>query len=131
MSTPFDQAYIKPSEIARHLDVHRTQVYKMIKEGVLPHVRIGKAVRVPVPAYKAYLRRLRIEHEDEVFVEPGELEPEIESRLEGFKERTGVDPDAFIEGWKSSEIPDTAENAELAMDALALRSVLRRHPVPA
>lgn len=122
----FERSYLKPSTIAARLELHRSQVYKLIKDGTLPHIRIGKSVRVPAAALDAYLRRLESEQ-----AEPGardlqreSIRVEIESRLVGFKERTGgKDPAEFIAQWQSGEIPDTAENAELAMDALALRNI--------
>lgn len=137
--TMFDETYLKPSTIAARLDVHRSHVYKLIKDGTLPHIRIGKAVRVPVPALEAYLRAQQIDErirtrsirEEDRTVSPALIRGEIESRLAGFEERTGRDPAGFLEEWKSGAIPDTADNAELAMDALALRALLQRETVPA
>jgi excisionase family DNA binding protein len=129
----FDDTYLKPSSIAEQLDVHRTQVYKLIKDGTLPHIRIGKSVRVPRSAFEAYLRSRHEaagaadasgNHETTV-----DMRAEIESRLAGFEQRTGKDPYAYLDGWKAGAIPDTPDNAELAMDALALRAVLQRETV--
>jgi excisionase family DNA binding protein len=53
-----DGSYLRPSDIARKLAIRRTQANKLIKDGTLPHVRIGRAVRVPAPAFAAYLRSL-------------------------------------------------------------------------
>ena len=36
------------SETARFLGVHRSHVYRLIQEGILPSVKIGKSRRVPV-----------------------------------------------------------------------------------
>ena len=58
MST-FEDSYLKPSDIARRLSLHRSQVYKLIKDGTLPHIRIGRSVRVPTPAFEAYLALAR------------------------------------------------------------------------
>jgi hypothetical protein len=52
---------------------------------------------------------------------------EVKSRLAGFVERTGKKPAEFIADWQANTIPDTAENAELAMDALALRNVMEQN----
>jgi excisionase family DNA binding protein len=122
----FDHAYLKPSTIAARLDLHRSQVYKLIKDGTLPHIRIGKSVRVPAASLEAYLRRLE-QHTPEPLARDLKRESirvEVESRLAGFIERTGKDPAEFIADWQAHTIPDTAENAELAMDALALRNVM-------
>jgi hypothetical protein len=51
---------------------------------------------------------------------------EIASRVAAFQAVTGRDPFAYLAAWKSGEIEDNAENAERAMDALALRAVLQR-----
>lgn len=56
-ATTFDQTYLKPSTIAKRLDVDRGLVHGMIKDGTLPHIKIGTAVRVPALALEAYLRR--------------------------------------------------------------------------
>jgi excisionase family DNA binding protein len=37
------------------LDLHESQVYEMIRQGRLPSVRVGKYVRVPLPALKTWL----------------------------------------------------------------------------
>ena len=132
MST-FEDSYLKPSEIAARLALHRSQVYRLIKDGTLPHIRIGRAVRVPAPAFEAYLRSLHAEAHDRRPGEPRSPAPraEIESRLAEFRSQAGRDPSAYLDAWKSGAIPDTAENAELAMDALALRAVLDRAPAAA
>jgi excisionase family DNA binding protein len=121
----FERTYLKPSTIAARLDLHRSQVYKLIKEGTLPHIRIGKSVRVPAAALEAYLRRLEQQPAEPLArdLERESIRVEVESRLAGFMERTGKDPAEFIAEWQAHTIPDTAENAELAMDALALRNV--------
>lgn len=40
------------SETARFLGVSRSHVYRLIQEGVLPSVKIGKSRRVPVRAVR-------------------------------------------------------------------------------
>jgi excisionase family DNA binding protein len=128
----FDDSYLRPSDIAQRLALHRSQVYKLIKDGTLPHIRIGRAVRVPAPAFEAYLRSLHA---------PGETagadrrmtsaSGDVASRLAAFQAATGGDPSAYLDAWKSGEIADTPEHAELAIDALALRAALRRQPLAA
>jgi hypothetical protein len=84
-------------------------------------------LRVPAAALDAYLRRLESEQSTEPMARDLRRESirvEVESRLAGFKQRTGTDPAKFSERWQAGDIPDTAENAELAMDALALRNVM-------
>jgi len=108
-------------------ELHRSQVYKLVKDGTLPHIRIGKSVRVPTAALDAYLHRLESEHSTERVprdLQRESIRVEVESRLAGFKERTGRDPAEFVHEWQAGDVPDTAENAELALDALALRTVV-------
>ena len=128
MST-FEDSYLKPSDIAGRLALHRSQVYKLIKDGTLPHIRIGRSVRVPAPAFEAYLRSLGAQpRADAVPTRHEHADPdgEVPSRVAAFQAVTGRDPFAYLAAWKSGEIEDNAENAEQAMDALALRAVLQR-----
>ncbi len=127
MST-FEDSYLKPSDIARRLSLHRSQVYKLIKDGTLPHIRIGRSVRVPAPAFEAYLRSLEAMPRADAAPARDEYidtRAEVSSRVAAFQAITGRDPFAYLAAWKSGEIEDNAENAEQAMDALALRAVLQ------
>lgn len=134
----FEDNYLRPRDIADRLGLHRTTVYKLIKAGELPHIRIGEAVRVPAAAFHAYLDRQEAAATEAAaayvaWTTAGDAvsDAEVESRLVGFEERTGRDPFDFVAAWKNGEIPDTPENAELAIDAIALRNVLQQQPVPA
>jgi len=40
------------SEVARFLGMSRSHIYRLIREGVLPSVKIGKSRRVPVRAVR-------------------------------------------------------------------------------
>ncbi len=130
----FDDNYLRPSDIARQLALHRSQVYKLIKDGALPHIRIGRAVRVPAPAFEAYLRSLQASSRDTGAAGRAattSTPAEVASRLAAFQAATHRNPFAYLDAWKSGEIADTPEHAELAMDALALRAVLQRELVAA
>lgn len=136
MSSAFDIHYLKPSDIARRLSVHRSYVYGLIKQGTLPHIRIGKAVRVPAAAFEAYVRAREeeaLEAGKEVVATTDSAEAGLESRRIAFEDAVGMDPFAFVEAWKRGDIEDTPENAERAIDALALRALLERvgDPAPA
>ena len=129
MSSVFEIHYLKPSDIARRLSVHRSYVYGLIKDGTLPHIRIGKAVRVPAAAFEAFVRA----REDEAATASREVdtgadspEAELESRRTAFEDAVGMDPFEFVEAWKHGDIEDTPKNAERAIDALALRALLQR-----
>ena len=56
--------------------------------------------------------------------EPTELSEVLQDRLSAFILRKGLNPFAFVEGWKDGTIEDTAENAVLAIEAVALRSAI-------
>lgn len=44
-----------PAEAAASIGVGRTRIYDMIAKGVLPSVRIGRSVRVPMEGLKAWI----------------------------------------------------------------------------
>ena len=43
-------AYTSVKDAAKRLDVHPDTVRRMIYAGELPHVRIGRAIRIPLDA---------------------------------------------------------------------------------
>lgn len=47
---------LKVSEVADELRVARSYAYRLIQEGELPVVRIGRSVRVPRTALEAWVR---------------------------------------------------------------------------
>jgi excisionase family DNA binding protein len=129
MSGVFEIHYLKPSDIARRLSVHRSYVYGLIKDGTLPHIRIGKAVRVPAAAFEAFVQAREAEAATagrEVGTGTDSPEAELESRRAAFEDAVGMDPFEFVEAWRHGDIEDTPENAERAIDALALRALLQR-----
>jgi excisionase family DNA binding protein len=121
--------YLKPKDVAERLSIDRSHVYRLIDKGELPSVRIGQGtVRVPAGALNAYI---------EARTRSGKLEPkraeitqlpsdrqELLKVAEAFEGRSGHDPFDFVERWRKGEIPDTSENARLAIDAIALRATL-------
>jgi excisionase family DNA binding protein len=131
----FAEQYIKPSEIAKRLDMHRSGVYKLIQDGELPHIRIGRAVRVPLPAFEAFVRRAEAAGSAGGGVAapepPGRVHAEVQARLAAFTQEAQCDPHEFVERWKRGAIEDTPENAELAMDAISLRTILEREAAAA
>ncbi len=46
-----DRQLLRPEEVAEILGIGRSRVYVLIREGVIPSVRIGKSVRVPARAF--------------------------------------------------------------------------------
>jgi len=49
--------YIKVSEIAQELRLSPMTVYRLLKSGEIPSVRIGRSFRVQRAAFEAYLER--------------------------------------------------------------------------
>ncbi|MBN1629919.1 MAG: helix-turn-helix domain-containing protein [Thermoleophilia bacterium] len=47
--------YMTPKEVAERLKVDRITVYRMVKDGRLPVVRIGRGLRIPASAVAAML----------------------------------------------------------------------------
>jgi len=41
------ETFLKPAEVAKLLQISKAQVYRLIRRGVLPHIRIIGTVRVP------------------------------------------------------------------------------------
>jgi excisionase family DNA binding protein len=50
-----DKLLLRPEEAAELIGVSRSKMYVLIADGVLPGVRVGKSVRVPVKALEAWV----------------------------------------------------------------------------
>ena len=50
-------AVLSVKETAKVLRLSRSQAYEWIRQGVIPHVRLGKSIRVPKAALQAWLLR--------------------------------------------------------------------------
>ena len=48
---------LRVPEVARMLSLSRSRVYEMTQTGELPHIRMGKSVRVPHSGLLRYLER--------------------------------------------------------------------------
>ena len=126
-----DRQYLRVRDVAEQLKLDESTVYKMVKARTLPSIRMGKAVRIPAGGLLAYLERVARDGQPLVTVapiDPAEL-GSVDARALEFHQRVGRSPHEFVDGWKSGAIPDTDENAPLALEALALRAALDRTPV--
>lgn len=47
---------LRVSEVAPLLGVKRGRVYRLIREGVLPHVQVAGAIKIPRAAFEQWLR---------------------------------------------------------------------------
>jgi excisionase family DNA binding protein len=50
-----DKLMLRPAEAADAIGVSRSKAYELISSGVLPSVRLGGSVRVPVEALRAWI----------------------------------------------------------------------------
>jgi excisionase family DNA binding protein len=121
--TELSDHYMRVRDYAQKFSLDESTVYKMIERGEIKAIRIGKkTLRIPSSELERYLER-----------EPTsdrEAGP-VEERVEAFRKANGRDPDSFVDAWRSGEIKDTPENAEVAIEALALRTALARQHVAA
>ncbi len=49
--------WLKPSQVAGQLGVHKSRVYQLIREGILPAVRVGGAIRIPTDAWDSWMKQ--------------------------------------------------------------------------
>lgn len=121
--TELSDHYMRVRDYARRFSLDESTVCKMIERGEIKAIRIGKkTLRIPSSELERYLER-----------EPAtDTEPAApEERVEAFRKANGKEPDSLVEAWRSGEIEDTPENAEVAIEALALRTALTRQQVAA
>jgi excisionase family DNA binding protein len=48
---------LRPSEAAAALGIGRSKAYELIAAGVIPSIRLGGSVRVPLGALRAWMER--------------------------------------------------------------------------
>lgn len=121
--TELSEHYMRVRDYARRFSLDESTVYKMIERGEIKAIRIGKkTLRIPSSELERYL-------EHEPTAEP-EAAP-LGERVEAFRKANGKDPGSFVDAWRSGKIEDTPGNAEIAIEALALRTALDRQHVAA
>lgn len=54
--SPIDRAFLTVPEIAATMRVSKMTVYRLIHEGELESIRVGRSFRVPEESFRAYLR---------------------------------------------------------------------------
>jgi excisionase family DNA binding protein len=59
-----DKLLLTPREAAASLGIGRTTIYDLIARQVIPSVRIGRCVRVPVDALRRWLEKEASGHDD-------------------------------------------------------------------
>lgn len=120
MTMPENSPYMTVPEVAAELGMTADGVYKLIKRGKLPALKLSeRGVRVTSWALEAYRERL-------AGGSPASLSPENldHERLEAdFVQETGMSPADWIAAWKKDEGEDTAADATILVRALALVTV--------
>lgn len=121
--TELSDHYMRVRDYARKFSLDESTVYKMIDRGEIKAIRIGKkTLRIPSSELERYLEREPIGNPKAA---------SLGERVEAFRKANGKDPGFFVDAWRSGEIEDTPENAEIAIEALALRTALDRQHVAA
>ena len=49
-----EQLLLRPEEAAKVLGVGRSRIYRLLADGVIPGIRVGRSVRVPADALRAW-----------------------------------------------------------------------------
>lgn len=52
-----DRGFMTAAEVAHELGVTTGRVYQLIHAGIIPAIRLGKAVRIPRAAWDAWTRQ--------------------------------------------------------------------------
>jgi excisionase family DNA binding protein len=119
MASTTGNPYLTVAEVAATLGISTDGVYKLIKRGKLPALRLSeRGVRVTRWALEAYRESLNGGGPD-TRLPDDTFAPEALSSA--FEEQTGMSPDDWAAAWKSDRIADSAENNALLVQALALR----------
>jgi excisionase family DNA binding protein len=114
-------AYLTVSEVAIELDISPDGVYKLIKRGKLPAVRLSeRGTRVSRVALEGYQRRLRGETAVPIVLEAGTGDSDAL-----FVADTGLHPHEWARQWKADQLDDTAENMRFTLRALSLLAIER------
>jgi excisionase family DNA binding protein len=54
---PVDRLLYRPTEFAEAIGVSRSKAYEIIAAGIVPSIRVGSSVRVPVDAAREWIER--------------------------------------------------------------------------
>ena len=58
MASNTGKLLLRPSEAAELVSLSRSKVYELIRDGTIPSVRLGKALRVPARELEAWAAEL-------------------------------------------------------------------------
>jgi excisionase family DNA binding protein len=122
-----DEHYLRVRDYAERFNLDESTVYKKIDRGEIRAIRIGRTVRIPSSEMDRYLQPTELLREDGI---PEDDRPvKLAERVAGFERASGRSARDYVAAWRSGKIKDTPENAQLAIEALALRAALEQpHP---
>lgn len=111
--------YLTASEVAEELGISTSGVYKLIKRGRLPAIRLSeRGLRVSRLALEAYQRRLQRGGSD---LPPIRYSNKSIAELQAeFEAETGMSPSEWEQRWQAEQIEDSAENMRIAVRAMSL-----------
>ena len=50
-----ERLLLKPSEVVELLGIGRSKLYELVSEGQIPHVRIGRCIRIPSQSIEPWI----------------------------------------------------------------------------
>jgi excisionase family DNA binding protein len=113
--------YLTISEVSAELEISKDGVYKLVKRGKLPAIRLSeRGMRISRLALDAYKRRLRGEQPLLHSSLDYESAENAEQLRDEFDHQTGMTPQEWDRRWRANEIEDSADNMQLTIRALAL-----------
>jgi excisionase family DNA binding protein len=119
MAQTTNSPYLTVAQVAETLGISSDGVYKLIKRGKLPALRLSeRGLRVTRWALDAYRQSLNGGGPDTSL--PQDTFDADELRA-AFETETGMSPESWVAAWKRDEIVDSAENNARLIQALALR----------
>lgn len=144
LKTIKDEIYLSPEDLAKKFNISLSSVYKLVRSGEIPSIRLGKIYRIPESDLTTYLRRQKTKKEGASSIPEGakkflsllkssSLKNRInEIYLYGSYARGDYDPDSDIDLFVVIDRPDLemrnlisslAEKAMAATDYQDLLSV--------
>lgn len=111
--------YLTAAEVAGELGVTTSGVYKLVKRGKLPAVKLSeRGMRISRLALEAYQRRLQ--HGGPNTPSPNYSTKSLDEVRTEFEAEVGMSPAEWERRWRNEQIEDSAENMRLTLRAMSL-----------
>jgi len=52
-----EKLFVSPGEIASTLNISRSRVYRLLADGSLPSIRVGRSLRVSVAVFRTWIEK--------------------------------------------------------------------------